>query len=201
MGIKQEYRVDMKIRNNLFVQRIEQAGYKTVGEFCRIHKLNQSDLGEVIAMKISPLMSNGKFRVQIEKAADILECMPEDLFTEKQLDMAIKTNKHCLLVNEAEMKYMLETNQPQKMLEQTVHDEQKNKLLEETLKSIPLKEQKILRLRFGLDDGIEHTLEEIGQEFGCTRTRIRQIEARALRRLRHPSKSDPLREFINQGEC
>jgi RNA polymerase primary sigma factor len=54
-----------------------------------------------------------------------------------------------------------------------------------------------LKLRFGLEDGKSHTLEEVGQEFSVTRERIRQIEAKALRKLKHPSRSRKLRSFLD----
>jgi RNA polymerase primary sigma factor len=67
--------------------------------------------------------------------------------------------------------------------------------LEHVLSSLDGREQRVIRLRFGLDDGHARTLEEVGREFGLTRERIRQIESRALRKLRHPSRSRKLREF------
>ena len=65
------------------------------------------------------------------------------------------------------------------------------------LKSLTPREEKVLRLRFGLEDGRPRTLEEVGKEFNVTRERIRQIEAKALRKLRHPSRSKKLRDFLD----
>ena len=74
-------------------------------------------------------------------------------------------------------------------------------LLKETLGSVldslTPREEKVLRLRFGLEDGRSRTLEEVGKEFNVTRERIRQIEAKALRKLRHPSRSKKLKDFLN----
>jgi RNA polymerase primary sigma factor len=67
------------------------------------------------------------------------------------------------------------------------------------LKTLTPREEKVIKMRFGLDDGSEHTLEEVGQSFAVTRERIRQIEAKALRKLRHPSRSRKLRAFLESS--
>ncbi len=72
----------------------------------------------------------------------------------------------------------------------------KEQLLD-AMKSLTAREEKVLRLRFGLDDGRQRTLEEVGREFNVTRERIRQIEAKALRKLRHPSRSKKLKDYID----
>ncbi len=69
--------------------------------------------------------------------------------------------------------------------------------LMEALETLTEREQKVLRLRFGLDDGRPRTLEEVGKEFHVTRERIRQIEAKALRKLRHPSRSKKLKDYLD----
>jgi RNA polymerase primary sigma factor len=71
--------------------------------------------------------------------------------------------------------------------------------LESVLTTLTERERKVLELRFGLTDGYEHTLEEVGKQYQVTRERIRQIEAKALRKLRHPSRSEKLRSFL-EGE-
>ncbi|MGA2132184.1 MAG: RNA polymerase sigma factor RpoD [Bryobacteraceae bacterium] len=71
----------------------------------------------------------------------------------------------------------------------------------QVLKTLTPREEKIVKMRFGLEDGSEHTLEEVGQNFAVTRERIRQIEAKALRKLRHPSRSHRLRAFLEDGNA
>lgn len=74
--------------------------------------------------------------------------------------------------------------------------EMMKKQLENVLDTLTDREENVLRLRFGLDDGRTRTLEEVGKVFGVTRERIRQIEAKALRKLRHPSRSKQLKDFL-----
>ena len=85
-----------------------------------------------------------------------------------------------------------EASAPADAASQTLLKEQ----LIEVLKTLTMREEKVLRLRFGLEDGRARTLEEVGREFDVTRERIRQIEAKALRKLRHPSRSKKLKDFL-----
>ena len=70
--------------------------------------------------------------------------------------------------------------------------------IQEVLSTLTPREQRVLRLRFGLEDGRSRTLEEVGLEFKVTRERVRQIEAKALRKLRHPSRSRRLRGYLEE---
>ena len=69
--------------------------------------------------------------------------------------------------------------------------------IKEVLHTLTPREEHVLKLRYGLNDGRTHTLEEVGKEFNITRERIRQIEAKALRKLRHPSRSKRLKDFLD----
>jgi RNA polymerase primary sigma factor len=76
-------------------------------------------------------------------------------------------------------------------------DEGLREATKEVLASLTAREAKVLRMRFGIDMNTDHTLEEVGKQFDVTRERIRQIEAKALRKLRHPTRSDHLRSFLD----
>jgi RNA polymerase primary sigma factor len=70
---------------------------------------------------------------------------------------------------------------------------------QEVLNSLSPREAKVVRMRFGIGMSSEHTLEEVGKEFEVTRERIRQIESKALRKLRHPSRAERLKSFLDEG--
>jgi RNA polymerase primary sigma factor len=83
-----------------------------------------------------------------------------------------------------------------KMPDETANSQLLSEQIVATLESLSAREQRVLRLRFGLEDGRRRTLEEVGAEFNVTRERIRQIEAKSLRKCRHPSRSRKLRDYL-----
>jgi RNA polymerase sigma factor (sigma-70 family) len=200
-----EYRVDIKVRNNIILYKIEQAGYASVNQFCKAHQLQPGSLGDIIAMKVSPLMWDGEFKPVIQKTADILGCAPLDLFSDTQMHTILKDNHRHIAVNEAEMKFMLD-NTDQKLLEDHVLQDECNEAVGKTLNSLSPREQKVINMRYGLGEySREHTLEEVAAEIshhyslgvGMSKERIRQIEVKALRKMRHPDRAEKLREFVN----
>ena len=76
------------------------------------------------------------------------------------------------------------------------HATDSSDVIKEVLDSLTPREAKVLRMRFGIEMRTDHTLEEVGKQFDVTRERIRQIEAKALRKLRHPSRADKLKSFL-----
>lgn len=94
----------------------------------------------------------------------------------------------------------LPRKQPLLLGESDIDSSDLKQLLEDCINSLSPIEQRVIRLRFGLEDGISKSLEDVGKEFNLTRERIRQIEAKGLRHLRHPSKSRKLKDYLETGQ-
>ncbi len=195
----EEYRVDIKVRNNIILRKIEEHGYESLLEFCKINdgvKFYHT-LIAIIGMKISPLKSDGEFKSCITFLANIISCDPGDLFSDLQMRTVLKTNKRSIEVREAEIKFLMEKDSQVKLLEEIVMDEQKTKAVAGLLETLTPREQKIIEMRNGLGEYDEHTIEECAMHFGVSRERIRQIEQRSLRKLRHPHRSKPLKKLFD----
>jgi len=193
-----DYRVDIKVRNQNLLNIIEKNGYKTIGEFCRLNNIMRhvSRIGDLVNFKASPLNAEGDFWPFIYEISDLLMCSPEDFFSESQLTMEIENNKRTILMREAEVKMLASTYNTTPLLEEIIDQDKVKKLIYEKLETLTPREQKVLTLRFGLNNCGEHTLDEVGQVFEINRERVRQIEAKALRKLRHPSRSKDLHTYL-----
>lgn len=195
-----DYRVTVKVQNNNILGRIYESGYSSVSDFCRRNEnISQSVLGEIINMKRPVFTNKGEFIYTIKRTANALGCLPEALFSDAQLYAEIETNVKTYEVSEDEMRFMLVNQQDQRTPEQLVYEGEMKDLIMQALETLTPREKKVITLRMGLDGKNESTLEEVAQVFGVNRARIRQIEDKALRKLRHPTRAEPLRDFLEEA--
>jgi RNA polymerase sigma factor (sigma-70 family) len=182
-----DYRVNIKVRNARLLRAIEQAGHQPGQIFAGVAGISYSGhLLPYINLKRTPFDENGDLRPCAEKLCLFLRRMPVDLWSEEQ--------RYPLTINSAEVELsgsdvssllassMATCADPAVLLEQreAIH------AVDDLLDALPSRDAEILRLRFGID-GIPMTLDEVAKTKSCTRERIRQIEAKALARLRKPA--------------
>jgi RNA polymerase sigma factor (sigma-70 family) len=197
-----EYRIKVTVRNNLILNAIENAGYKSVSEFCRAAGLPKTALTELIAMRKPPINQSGEFSDNAKALMEELCALPTDLWTTEQLTLKLKRNSAQRDVSSEGMRAalgmhaeeLLELMKPDAPDEAVLKHEMVS-VVEEQLESLSPRAALVLRMRFGIGCE-EHTFEEIGDKFDLTRERVRQIEAKALRHLKHPSRSDELRQLL-----
>ena len=193
-----EYRIEVKVKNNNIIKWIEDAGHKTVASLCREHNMlsRQGDIGDLINLKSSPLNKKREFNATVMALCEALVCSPEDLFSVSQLNAALESNKRTFEVSEAEAQFMLQNMPEQILLEDIVANDERDVMLRKMLETLTPREQEIIKMRFGLDGNAPMTLGDIGKKFNVSPPRIRDIEGRVLRKLRHPTRSLPLRQLI-----
>lgn len=155
---------------------------ETINKLVRIQRQLLQDLGR----EPTPEEIGAEMDLPTEKVRDILKIAQEPV----SLETPIGEEDDSHLGDFIEDK---DATSP----EQHASYEMLKEQLEQVLETLTDREENVLRLRFGLDDGRTRTLEEVGKVFGVTRERIRQIEAKALRKLRHPSRSNQLRDFMD----
>ena len=155
---------------------------ETINKVIRVSRQLLQELGhDPSAEEIAEEMN-----MPVEKVRDILKIAQEPVSLETPIGEEEDSHLGDFIPDE-------EASEPSEAASFTLLKEQ----LMEVLATLTPREEKVLRLRFGLEDGRTRTLEEVGREFNVTRERIRQIEAKALRKLRHPSRSKKLRDYLN----
>ena len=162
-------------------------------------------LAEIAGCHIAYLYAVGSFRVYPnERIRDriciALEVSEEILFPSELRKMRLLKQPEPVAITARQLRAADLLALPAPSMEDEIDDKVGNDLLreqiEEILHTLDPRERKVLELRFGLKDGRSRTLEEVGREFGRTRERIRAIEGKALRKLRHPSRSRKLKDFL-----
>ncbi|MBB6733804.1 RNA polymerase sigma factor RpoD [Cohnella zeiphila] len=154
---------------------------ETINKLVRISRQLLQDLGR----EPTPEEIAQKMELTVEKVLEIQKISQEPI----SLEMPIGEE------NDSKLGEFIEDQEAPAPADAAAYELLKEQLAD-VLDTLTEREESVLRLRFGLDDGRSRTLEEVGQEFGVTRERIRQIEAKALRKLRHPSRSKRLKDFL-----
>ena len=140
--------------------------------------------------KLGRVPTNEELAVELDTSANKIDWMMRVSWLPLSLESPINDNEE-----ESELGMFVEDTLTPTPIEST-YGKMLRERIEAVLDTLPPREARILRLRFGLDNGHTYTLEEVGQKFGLTRERIRQIESKALRRLRHPRRSRQLKEYV-----
>ena len=155
---------------------------ETINKVIRVSRQLLQELGH----DPSPEEIANEMNLPVEKIRDILKIAQEPVSLETPIGEEEDSHLGDFIPDE-------DASEPSEAASFTLLKEQ----LMTVLSTLTPREEKVLRLRFGIEDGRTRTLEEVGKEFNVTRERIRQIEAKALRKLRHPSRSKKLRDFLN----
>ena len=155
---------------------------ETINKVIRVSRQLLQELGH----DPSPEEISAEMNMPVDKVREILKIAQEPVSLETPIGEEEDSHLGDFIPDEA-------ASEPSEAASYTLLKEQ----LVEVLSTLTPREEKVLKLRFGLEDGRTRTLEEVGKEFHVTRERIRQIEAKALRKLRHPSRSKKLKDFLN----
>ena len=189
----QDYRVKITIRNERLLSAIEGKGFESVAKFCAEHILDYVQTSEIIRGRLKPINENGKLNNKVENLLNILGLDIKDAFTPKQLQ-GFRNTSYEIKVKEKELRQLVNPvkNQELKYIETEVQEKISEVL---TIRLTP-REEKVVRMRFGIGMETDHTLDEISQELNVSNARVGQILAKAIRKLKHPSVACHL---INTG--
>lgn len=178
-----DYRVNLKVRNNKILTAIEKVGGVTGQKWCTENNISYCTLNNLINMSISPINSHGDIIPTVEKLMIVTNSMLSDLFSEDQIYNPIEDNKFEFT---STLEQICSISQP---------NEELQKLIDNSLSQLSPRQALVLKARYGID-GEAKTLDRIASEQGVTKERICQIEANALRILRHPKHSKEMREYL-----
>ena len=155
---------------------------ETINKVIRVNRQLLQELGH----DPTPEETAAEMNMPVEKVREIMKIAQEPVSLETPIGEEEDSHLGDFIPDE-------DASEPSEAASFTLLKEQ----LVDVLSTLPPREEKVLKLRFGIEDGRTRTLEEVGKEFNVTRERIRQIEAKALRKLRHPSRSKKLKDFLN----
>ena len=184
-----DYRVKITVRNDRILSKIE-SEYVSVRNFCMAMNLEYQRITDLIR-GTSPINAKGEIKELVKKLMEALGCTIEELFTEKQLKGFVSHNKFETKVDE---KDLMKIKQDIKPLELGMMEQDVTKVLNKIFhKFLTPREERVIRMRFGIGTWSDSTLEEVGLQFQVTLERIRHIEQNAMKKLSSPEVIDELR--------
>jgi RNA polymerase sigma factor (sigma-70 family) len=197
----EEYNVKVTVRNNLILQAIKNFGYTNLNNFAKSTGVSITGIYSLVNLMEPPIGVKGEFIKTAKELMEVLGACPSELWTDEQLTLRLDSNRTERVMSKEALQITLQSSARSLIgldyPEQEMVEAEMVKIVQDKLDSLTPKEAEILRLRFGFDGGIGHTLEEVGAKFKLTRERIRHIEAHAFRKMRHPTRSDDLRQFLD----
>jgi RNA polymerase primary sigma factor len=199
MEIAEEYRLKVSVRNNLILKAIEGQGYTNLHKFSKACSISLAGLYDLINLKAAPITNDGEFSKASKQLMEALGACPIELWTEEQLTLALRKNSVERHLSKEALQEALQSNARSLvgLPYDEVFEKEEVEIVKETLDTLTPREAKVISMRFGIGNEDESSLEEIGRHFGVTKDRIRQIETRALYKMRHPSRSDKLKNLLN----
>jgi RNA polymerase sigma factor (sigma-70 family) len=199
-----EYNVKVTVRNNLILQAIRDFGYTNLNNFAKATGVSITSLYSLVNLMEPPIGVKGEFIKSAKDLMEVLGACPSELWTDEQLTLRLDSNRTERVMSKETLQVTLQSSARSLIgldyPEQEMVEEDMARITKDKLDSLTPREAKILRLRFGFDGGEGRTLEEVGKIFGISRTQIMHIEQRALRHMRHPSRSDDLKQFIDYDD-
>lgn len=188
-----EYHVEVRVKNNWFLKKMHAAGFENASQLARASGVPPVAIGQFINLKKSGMNAWDGWRKQLIRISETLRCLPEDLIPPKHLKSALARNKSAFEVSAQDVERLV-YHTPETP-EGALIKAEAEKVLADALAILSPREERVLRLRYGLDGCGERTLGDVAKAFDVTAARIRQIEQRALRQLKHPSRQRQLRYY------
>ena len=189
-----EFRLKVSVRNNLLLSAIETQGYVSVAEFERACELGSGSINNLVAMREAPILQSGEFSLKAKLVMEVLGAAPTDLWTEQQLTIKLKTNTGERSIDASLVQHLLEQKDRTDYLpspEDLLLAAETSALVNKVLGTLNPREKEVLHERFSNDS----TLDEVAKIHGVHKERARQIEAKALRKLRDTKRAPILKDF------
>ena len=193
-----DYIIEIKIKNGPMKRCMKIAGFETASELARASGLAPTQVGIYLNLKQPAIhKKTGEWTKSVKKMADAMKVLPEMMFPEQHYKNPLEKNSIEAEVGIEEIQFIIGEGLT-RTLEETVDEGRKLDAIEEVMSSLLLRERQVLDMRFGMNGEEEHTLGDVADTLCVTPERVRQIESKALRKLRHPERAKPLREFIEK---